>query len=195
MRPDPSTRSVAAATVVADAVRVAAAVSVVVGLVVFGPLAGALFFLVLGGTMIPRALRAPASLDIAYCVSILVAGWAAQLDWYVAVSWLDVVVHAAVTGLVATVVHLALVRLDAVAPVDDARLRHPRWGSAVVTTALGVALATVWEFGEWFGHVRIDDRIQVGYADTIADLAAGTVGAVLAGILLARGVLLTGARP
>ncbi|MBW9208163.1 hypothetical protein KV100_00730 [Mumia sp. zg.B21] len=183
-----------AAPVIGDAVRFAAAVSVVAGVFAYGGLGGALFFFVLGGTMIPRALGAPAALDLSYCLAILVAAWAAQLDWYVAVSWLDLVVHTAVTGLVATVVHLALVRLNAVAPVNDPRLRRARLGSALVTTALGVALATLWELGEWFGHTQIDESIQVGYHDTLGDLAAGTVGSVVAGILLARGLLLAGAR-
>lgn len=177
-----------------DAVRLAAAASAVVGFTAYGALGGALFMLVLGGTMIPRALGAPTVLDVAYCGTILFAAWAAQLDWYVSVEWLDVVVHALVTGLVATMVHFALVKLAAVAPPDDTRLRRARLGSALTTAALGVALATVWEFGEWFGHTQIDERIQVGYGDTIGDLAAGALGAVLAGLLLARGVLLSGAR-
>lgn len=177
-----------------DVVRLAAAVSAVAGFLAYGALGGALFMLVLGGTMIPRALGAPTVLDVAYCVTILFAAWAAQLDWYVSVEWLDVVVHAVVTGLVATMVHLALVKLAAVAPPDDPRLRRARLGSAITTAALGVALATLWEFGEWFGHTQIDERIQVGYGDTIGDLAAGTLGAVLAGLLLARCALLSGAR-
>jgi hypothetical protein len=177
-----------------DALRLAALVSVVVGLAAYGAVAGALFFLVLSGTMVPRALRAPAVLDVAYCATLLLAAWAAELDWYVAVGWLDVVVHAAATGLVAAVAHLALVRLGAVAGVDDHRLTRPRLGGALVTAAVGVTLAVVWELGEWFGHSRIDDRIQVGYQDTLGDLLAGAVGAVVAGVLLARGVLLAAER-
>jgi hypothetical protein len=136
--------------------------------------------------MLPRALRAPAVLDLVYSVGILFAAWAAQLDWYAAVDWLDVVVHAVVTGLVATVAHLALLRLDAVAPVDDARLRRPRLGTAVTTAALGLTLATLWELGEWFGHTVIDQGIGVGYDDTVGDLAAGGLGAAVAGLALAR---------
>jgi hypothetical protein len=187
-------RTTSPVALLCDGVRVAALISVVVGLIWYGGVAGALFFLVLGGTMIPRALQAPAALDASYCVAILFAAWAAELDWYLAVGWLDVVVHAAATGLVAAMAHLALVRIGAVAPVDDVRLRRPRLGSAVVTTTLGVTLAVVWEFGEWFGHTRLDDRIQVGYTDTMGDLVAGTVGALVAAVLLARGVLLVGER-
>jgi hypothetical protein len=177
-----------------DAVRALAFVSVVIGLGWYGGVAGALFFLVLGGSMLPRALEVPIALDTSFCVAILFAAWAAELDWYLAVGWLDVVVHAAVTGLVAALAAVALVRIGAVPPVDADGLRHPRLGSAVLTAAVGLALATVWEFGEWFGHARLDDRIQVGYTDTMGDLLSGLVGSLVAAVLLARGVLLLGSR-
>jgi hypothetical protein len=185
----PATRQVLAC----DLVRLAALFSVPLGLLAYGAVAGALFALVLGGTVIPRALAAPAVLDASYCLVILFAGWAAELDWYLRVGWLDVVVHAAATGLVAAGVHLFLVRTGALPAIDDATLSHPRVGAAVTTTAVGVALAVLWEFGEWFGHTYLDSRIQVGYTDTIGDLAAGALGALVAGVLLARGVLLSGA--
>ena len=179
--------------VLGDAVRLAAVASVVVGTAAYGFIGFALFMLVLGGSMLPRALAAPAALDLSFCVTLLIAAWAAELDWYLAVGWLDVVVHAAATGLIAAMTHLALVRLGACAGPDESRLRRPRLGSAVVTTALGISFATVWELLEWFGHTHVDDRIQVGYADTLGDLSAGSVGAVVAGVLLARGALLAGA--
>ena len=96
------------ALVPGDVVRVLALVSVVVGTWRSGPVATALFLLVLGGAMVPRAIGAPPVLDVAYCSTILFAAWAAQLDWYVAVGWLDLVVHAVATGLVAVMTLRAL---------------------------------------------------------------------------------------
>jgi hypothetical protein len=179
--------------VLGDLLRLVALVSVVVGTAAYGFIGFALFMLVLGGSVLPRALAAPAALDLSFCATVLVAAWAAELDWYLAVGWLDVVVHAAATGLVAAVAHLSMVRVGAAAGPDGSGLRRARVGSAVVTTALGVTVATVWEFLEWFGHAHLDDRIQVGYTDTLGDLGAGSVGALVAGVLLARGVLLAGA--
>jgi hypothetical protein len=179
--------------VLGDLLRLVAAASVVAGTAAYGFIGFALFMLVLGGSVLPRALAAPATLDLSYCATLLVAAWAAELDWYLAVGWLDVVVHAAATGLIAAVAHLALVGVGGAAGPDEGRLRRPRLGSAVVTTALGVSFAVVWELLEWFGHAHLDDRIQVGYADTLGDVSAGAVGALVAGVLLARGVLLAGA--
>jgi hypothetical protein len=128
-----------------DVVRVAAAGSVVVGIVTSGGVAGALFFLVLGGALVPRFLRLPAALDLSFGASLLLAAWAAQLGWYETVQWLDLLMHAVCTGLVATV---------------------------------GVMV-------QWAGHTFLDDGIDVGYTDTVTDLAVGLFGATLAGIALA----------
>lgn len=162
-----------------DLVRVLAAVSVVPGTLGWGFIGFALFMLVLGGSMVPRALRTPAPLDLAFCTTILFGAWAAMLDWYVAVSWLDLVVHAAMTGLVGAVGYAALDRVGLFG--RDV----PRTGVVVVSSTLATTLALLWEMGEWFGHTYLDDRIQVGYDDTIGDLAAGVVGALVAAVLLA----------
>ena len=180
--------------VVGDVLRYAALASVVAGLVGWGWIGGALFFLVLGGCVVPRALDAPAALDLSYCALLLFGAWAAQLDLYLRIGWLDVVVHAAATGLIAAMAHLALVRLGALSAEGGPALPRRRLGVAVVTLAIGTALAVVWEMCEWFGHTQLDDRIQVGYTDTMGDLVAGGVGSGVAAVLVASGVLLTGAR-
>ena len=163
-----------------DVVRVLALVSVVVGTVRSGPVATALFLLVLGGTMIPRIIGAPTALDVAYSSTILFAAWAAQLDWYVAVGWLDVVVHAVATGLVAV---MSVRALQVWGVVGRGRARGE---TAVLVVGVGAVLAVLWELGEWAGNALFDRRIQVGYPDTMGDLAAGLVGSVVAAVVVAR---------
>ena len=172
-----------------DLLRLVAAVSVVVGTLWWGFIGFALFMLVLGGSMIPRTLRTPAPLDVVYCTTLLLGAWAAMLDWYVAVSWLDVVVHAAMTGLVGAIGYAALERVGL---FGDGMTRA---GVVVVGSALATTLALLWEMGEWFGHTVLDDRIQVGYEDTLGDLAAGLLGAVVAALLLAVSRPSPGSRP
>lgn len=191
----PGASAVGSVLVGADVLRGAALVSVVAGAASYGWVGFALFFLVLGATMLPRALGAPAALDASYCLSLLLGAWAAQLDWYLAISWLDLVAHAVATGLIAAMAHLALVLVGAVPALDGpSRLPRGRLGAGVLTATAGVTLALVWELLEWAGHTWVDERIQVGYADTLGDLAAGSVGAVVAGVLVARGVLARTAR-
>jgi hypothetical protein len=174
------------ALVPGDAVRAAALLSLVVGTVALGGVAGALFLLVLGGLVVPRALGVPTLLDVAYGACLLVAAWAAQLAWYDAVTGLDLAAHAACTALVAAVAHAALVRGGLVPEPGAPAPRHARWGTVVVVAGLGAAGAVLWEVGEWAGHTYLDDAIGVGYADTVTDLAAGVLGALVAGLVLAR---------
>jgi hypothetical protein len=67
----------------------------------------------------------------------------------------------------------------------------PKGGAASVVAAgliggaIALALASVWEFLEWWGYTYIDDSINVGYLDTLGDIAAGGLGGVVAGMLLA----------
>lgn len=166
-----------------DVARVAAAGSVVVGVVTSGGVAGALFFLVLGGALVPRFLRLPAALDLSFGASLLLAAWAAQLGWYETVPWLDLLVHTVCTGLVAAVGVMLLIRarmLELAGPTARAKV-----GLAVTTAGVGALSAVLWELGEWAGHTFLDDGIDVGYTDTVTDLAVGLVGATLAGIALA----------
>ncbi|WP_421733724.1 hypothetical protein [Cellulomonas sp.] len=166
--------------VAGDVVRVLAMASVVVGTWRAGLVACALFLLVLGGTLVPRAIGAPAGLDVAFCVTLLFAAWAAQLEWYAAVDWLDLAVHAVATGLVAVMALLALVRWRVVSEPAEAPDR------IVLVTGLGAVAAVLWEVGEWAGHTFLDPRIYVGYEDTIGDLVAGLVGSAVAAVVLAR---------
>lgn len=163
-----------------DVVRGLAVASVVVGTWRAGPVACALFLLVLGGTLVPRAIGAPAGLDVAYCVTLLFAAWAAQLEWYAAVGWLDLAVHAVATGLIAVMAFVALVRWGVVTDPGSAP------GLIVLVTGLGAVAAVLWEVGEWAGHTFLDPDIFVGYTDTIGDLAAGVVGSLVAAVVLAR---------
>ena len=173
-------RESSARPVPGDVVRVLALVSVAVGTWRSGLVATALFLLVLGGTLVPRMIRAPALLDVTYCSTILFAAWAAQLDWYVAVSWLDLVVHAAATGLIAV---MRLRALQAWRVVDRGLSQREL---AVLVLGLGAVLAVLWELGEWAGNTWFDRRIQVGYADTMGDLAAGLAGSAVAAVAVAR---------
>jgi hypothetical protein len=169
-------------------VRAAAVASLVVGGLTLGGVAAALFLLVLGGVLVPRFLGLPAALDVSFGAGLLVAAWAAQLGWYEAVPWLDLAVHAVATGLVAAVGAVALTRWLARGRVAEPPTRpgRERVGLALTTTGIGAVGAILWELGEWAGHTFLDDRINVGYPDTIGDLAFGLLGAVVAGVAVAR---------
>lgn len=144
----------------------------------------ALFSLVLLGLVLPRIVASRPLPDLGYGVVLLFAAWSAVLDLYIRYDWLDVVVHTVAGGLTAALAIRLLVRCG-VLPIGGASgLRHPRVGLLVTTAALGTALGVLWEVGEWYGHTFLDHRIQVGYGDTMGDLASDAVGSIAAGLLL-----------
>ena len=66
---------------------------------------------------------------------------------------------------------------------DEAAMasQHRRW-----LVALGSVLALCWELGEWYTFIRHGTEIDTAYEDTLADQALGTLGAVVAGLLVGR---------
>lgn len=68
--------------------------------------------------------------------------------------------------------------------VIGARVR-PRWALVLLVTGLGSLLAIGWELGEWWTFIRGGTELDTAYEDTLGDLTLGTLGAGLAGILVA----------
>ena len=172
-----------------DAVRAGALVSVLVAAATSGGVAVALFALVLGGSMVPRASGAPAWLDVTCGAVMLAAAWCAVAGLYERVEGLDLLVHAVATGALAALAHQVLTRAGvAVSPV------RPRATAALTTAGLGALLAVVWELLEAVGHTFFDDSIHVTYPDTVGDLAAALLGSLAAAWLAARAATRTPAR-
>lgn len=150
----------------------------------------AAMFLVFGGQWLLRWLAGGSLLDWTGQVLLLAAGWASAIGLYHRIEGLDLVMHAAVTGvvtgLVAVVVRSALRRRGRtggpVTPAEAVRTLGPVicvLGLASAGTALGV----VWEVAEWWGHHEVTEEIGVGYDDTLGDLTADLVGAVTAAVV------------
>jgi hypothetical protein len=173
---------------VADAVRVVAALSVVVVGVGWGVVEIAVLMLALLGTLVPRMLGLRASVDLMVGVAVLGAAWSSVFELYTRVAGYDTVVHFVLNGLLAAVVVVLARRVGWVVSPDDAGRggagRSARVGSVVLTVAFGLAAGTLWEMGEWAGHTLVDSAIFVGYDDTIGDLAAGGLGSLLAGLAM-----------
>lgn len=169
----------------AHLLRIVAAGCVLLAGLVLGGIEAALFALVLLGLVLPWLLGAPAWLDLSLGVVLLVAAWSSVAGLYRSVSLIDVPVHMAATGLLAVLSHVVLTRVGALPSLHAPTLARGRLGAVVTITALGLALSVLWELGEWCGYVYLDDSILVGYDDTVGDLAAGGVGALVAGLAVA----------
>ncbi|MFF0990427.1 hypothetical protein [Kocuria nitroreducens] len=120
--------------------------------------------------------RLPAALEITTDLTLLLAAWSSVFLLYERYEHWDLVIHFAATAVLAELAIRALerwARLSSPGPVSH----------VIVVSSLGAALALVWEYLEFAGYYLVDPQVNVGYLDTMGDLAAGHAGAVVAGIL------------
>ena len=169
----------------ADALRVLGVVSVVLALVFHELTDAAIIAFALPGLMFPRFLGMRAWADICVSVTVLVAAWSNVIDLYRTLPWWDIPVHFVLAGTMAVVAYLFLARHGIVRTPGAPGFTTT--GAIVLATVLGLALGALWEMVEWFGYAYLTEDIYVTYEDTIGDMAAGGLGAVFAGWLMARG--------
>ncbi|WP_309102490.1 hypothetical protein [Microbacterium sp.] len=168
----------------ADALRLLGALGVMAAAIWTTLTDAGILALALPALMLPRVLGLRAWFDIAVSATVLVAAWSNVLDLYRTVTGWDLVVHFVCTGVIAATAYIVLARLGIV-PTQDSDAFTGR-GAIVITSVLGLAVSALWEMVEWAGHAFITDEIFVTYADTIGDMAVGGIGAIVAGVVVAR---------
>ncbi len=173
---------------IADAVRAVAILTVVVSAFTHPATDTAVLSMALPAVMLSRMLGLRSGLDLVTCVTVFVAAGSNVIDLYRSWTGWDLVVHTACTGVLAAVALVVLDDTGVLAPTG--RRRTP----IVVATVAGLALSAVWEMVEWFGYRFLTDSIFVTYDDTIGDMAAGGIGALVVGILASRFRLTRGDR-
>ncbi|RZT12720.1 hypothetical protein EV649_7085 [Kribbella sp. VKM Ac-2569] len=98
-----------------------------------------------------------------------------RLNLFDTVGWWDDAMHFVLWGFLTAGVLLAFV---------------PRDLSSAVTTfvalGFGATAAVVWEVGEYVTFVRNSPELQTAYTDTLGDLTLGTLGALLAGLIVSQ---------
>lgn len=167
----------------ADLVRLAALASAVGAFFLFPIEGGVRFSLVFVALLVPRlAGRIPAPFDLAYCVTLLLAAWAAAAGWYRTAAWVDWPVHAVTTGAIAAMLYLLLARFGLLPDLLDRPLRGHPSSVVLLTVALGFAAGALWELYEWLGKALLQGTMLVGYDDTIADLFMDGVGSLVGGL-------------
>ena len=98
-----------------------------------------------------------------------------SLDLYDSVVWWDDFNH--FVNWVLLCLGLALV----VAPT-----LRPAWVLVALVTGFGCVLALGWELGEWYTFIRHGTELDTAYEDTLGDMTLGTLGSLVAGLLVLR---------
>ncbi len=97
------------------------------------------------------------------------------LNLYDTVVWWDDANHLVNWFLLSTGVGLLLRRADV----------RPAWALGLLVAGLGAMLAIGWEAAEWWAFIRHGTELDTAYEDTLGDEVLGTLGAALAGWLVA----------
>ncbi|MFC7362985.1 hypothetical protein [Nocardioides astragali] len=98
-----------------------------------------------------------------------------RLDFYDTVVWFDDWMHFMNNGLLAAAV--ILLTLPGSSTLGRTLER---------ALAFGATAAIAWEIGEYFAFISRSTERTFAYADTLGDLALGTTGAVVAGLVVHR---------
>ncbi len=158
------------------AVRWAGPLSVLLAALFFDAVGASVMMLVCLGITITWRARLPAALELATDLTLLTAAWSSVFLLYERYAYWDAVVHFAATAVLAELAFRGLERWSRLGPPGP--VSH-----VVLVSSLGAALALVWEYLEFAGYYLVDPQVNVGYLDTMGDLAAGHAGAVVAGIV------------
>jgi hypothetical protein len=97
------------------------------------------------------------------------------LDLYDRVWWWDDANHFANWLMLALGAGLLLARGDV----------RPRWALGLLVAGIGGLLAIGWELGEWWAFIRHGTEQDTAYQDTLGDEALGSLGAAVAGLVIA----------
>lgn len=96
-----------------------------------------------------------------------------RLNLFDTVPWWDDAMHFVLWGFLTAGVLLAF----APRPLS-------RGLTAFVALGFGATAAVVWEVGEYYAFIRHSTELQSAYTDTLGDMALGTLGALLAGLIV-----------
>jgi hypothetical protein len=122
-----------------------------------------------------RTTRAPWAAFALVMAPFLIDVTGNTLDLYDSVTWWDDANH--FVNWVLLCAGLGLLLLQGV---------RTSWTRVLLVTGLGAVLAIGWELGEWYTFIRHGTELDTAYQDTLGDEALGTLGALVAGLLLRR---------
>lgn len=156
-----------------------------IGALVAGEPSGALALgFAAGLALLARVINLPRAYDLPFVLVLTLHALGEALGWYDSLGWFDRVVHVVLPCLVAPVLYIGLARLDVLPDPRDETTRRHYTGMAIVAFCLGMSVGGLWEIVEYSSDGTLDTALSEGNADTVGDLIADAVGALLGALLL-----------
>ena len=113
--------------------------------------------------------------DILFVLPFLIDTIGNALNLYDTIDWWDDANHFVNWAILVAAFGQLLVRL----PVG-------RWEAFGLAVGFGCVTAVLWEFAEYFTFIRDSPELRTAYTDTLGDLTLGTLGALVAGVVVWR---------
>ena len=141
----------------------------------------------LGGTFLivlfARWLELPRLFDLGVIVGMALQAFGNVGGLFESFRYYDLVVHFANPLAIAPCVYILLARQEVVPDLADATGRH-QLGIFIVTFCIGFSIGATYEVYEWVADHWFGANLQVGYADTIADLTDDALASAVGGLFL-----------
>ena len=132
----------------------------------------ALLVVPVGWLLTRRRSRYPAVADLLFSLPWAVDLVGNALDLFDAVDWFDDVAHVVNWALLSAALAVLLPR------------SLPAWVRVLLCLGLGSTAALFWELSEYYTFIRGGTELATAYTDTLGDMAGGTLGALLAGLVV-----------
>lgn len=130
-----------------------------------------------------RWIGPPRLFDLGFVLGMALQGWGNVFNLFEDLAWYDSLVHFVLSFWTAPLFYIGLARLGVVPDLGDHEERHPLLGILIVTFSLGLAFGALYEIYEYVVD-QFGGQLEIGYADTIKDLAIDGLGSALGGLLL-----------
>jgi len=134
--------------------------------------------------LVLRRLELPPAFELTSAIGIVLQGWGNALLLFERIGWYDKAVHFLTPMLLVPSLYLLFVRVEMLPAPRSNGLRRGALGVLVVSVALGIALAGIWEVVEGSSDRWLGTSLAHGYLETIDDLLSSILGSVAAAALL-----------
>jgi hypothetical protein len=127
----------------------------------------------------------PRTFDLIFILGMALQVWGNALNLFDVVDWWDNLVHLVVPFSAVPVLYVVNVRLGILSPLAEEHEPRQRLGIVLFAVMAGLTAGVLYEIYEyiaveWLGATYL----EIGYADTILDLALDAVGAFAGGLFL-----------
>jgi hypothetical protein len=147
-------------------------------------LASLRLFLTFGATVAARLLDLPRPFDLAFNIGMAFQAWGNTFHAFEDVAAYDKLVHFVLPMAMSPLLYFIALRLRVLPDLEHESGIRQRLGILLVTFSMGLTLGVGYEVYEYAVDTWLGGHLEVGYGDTIGDLADDAAGAATGGLLV-----------